>query len=75
MEPVGQVRNGPRDQLDHFLLYGSFETDRDLGAFSKSCGYTVHAPGEGFLLERIDLPFGTPAGTDPCGFTRWRLPG
>ncbi|MEU4490008.1 hypothetical protein AB0H94_34895 [Streptomyces purpurascens] len=56
------------DQLDYFLL----ETDRDLGAFYKGCGYTVHAPGEGYLLERIDLPFGIHAGPDQCVFTRWR---
>jgi GNAT superfamily N-acetyltransferase len=62
------------DQLDYFLLYGSFETDRELGAFYKNCGYTVHAPGEGFLLERIDLPFGIHAGPDQCVFTRWRPP-
>ncbi|MFE1409059.1 GNAT family N-acetyltransferase [Streptomyces sp. NPDC058770] len=62
------------DQLDYFLLYGSFETDRDLGAFYKGCGYAVHAPGEGFLLERINLPFGIHAGPDQCVFTRWRSP-
>ncbi|GAB2765726.1 GNAT family N-acetyltransferase [Streptomyces bullii] len=62
------------DQLDYFLLYGSFETERDLGAFYKGCGYTVHAPGEGFLLDRIDLPFGIHAGPDQCVFTRWRPP-
>lgn len=62
------------DQLDYFLLYGSFETDRDLGAFYKGCGYAVHAPGEGFLLERIGLPFGIHAGPDQCVFTRWRPP-
>ncbi|MET8168827.1 GNAT family N-acetyltransferase [Streptomyces sp. NPDC005329] len=62
------------EQLDYFLLYGSFETERDLGAFYKGCGYTVHAPGEGFLLERIGLPFGIHAGPDQCVFTRWRPP-
>jgi GNAT superfamily N-acetyltransferase len=62
------------DQLDYFLLYGSFETDRDLGAFYKGRGYTVHAPGEGFLLDRIQLPFGIHAGPDQCVFTRWRPP-
>ncbi|WP_424863891.1 GNAT family N-acetyltransferase [Streptomyces sp. MMS24-I29] len=62
------------DQLDYFLLYGSFETDRDLGACYKGCGYAVHAPGEGFLLERINLPFGIHAGPDQCVFTRWRSP-
>lgn len=62
------------DQLDYFLLYGSFETDRDLGAFYKGCGYTVHAPGEGYLLEQIKLPFGIHASPDPRVFTRWRLP-
>ncbi|WP_405475230.1 hypothetical protein [Streptomyces sp. NBC_00009] len=55
------------DQLDYFLLYGSFETDRDLGAFYKGCGYTVHVPGEGFLLERIELPSEfMPAPTHAC---------
>ncbi|MGW2089990.1 hypothetical protein [Streptomyces sp. NPDC001880] len=62
------------DLLDYFLLYGSFETDRDLGAFYKGCGYAVHAPDEGFLLERINLPFGIHAGPDQCVFTRWRSP-
>ncbi|MFF8604170.1 GNAT family N-acetyltransferase [Streptomyces sp. NPDC015232] len=61
-------------QLDYFLLYGSFEVDRDLGAFYTGCGYTVHAPGEGFLLERLNLPFGIHAGPDQCVFTRWRNP-
>ncbi|WP_406423467.1 hypothetical protein [Streptomyces sp. NBC_01589] len=40
----------------------------------KDCGYTVHAPGEGFLLERIGLPFGIHASPDQCVFTRWRPP-
>ncbi|MFE6962235.1 hypothetical protein [Streptomyces sp. NPDC057696] len=62
------------DQFDYFLLYGFFETDRDLGAFYKVCGYTVHAPGEGIPLERIELPFGIHVGPDPSVFTRWRLP-
>ncbi|WP_327321125.1 GNAT family N-acetyltransferase [Streptomyces sp. NBC_01210] len=60
------------EQLDYFLLYGSFETGRDLSAFYKSCGYTVRVPGEGFLLERLGLPFGIHAGPDQCVFTRWR---
>jgi hypothetical protein len=29
-------------------------------------------PGEGFLLERIGLPFGINAGPEQCVFTRWR---
>ncbi|MFG3172920.1 GNAT family N-acetyltransferase [Streptomyces sp. NPDC048200] len=62
------------EQLDFFVLYGSFETDRDLGAFYQSCGYTVHAPGEGFLLDRVGLPFGIHAGPDQRVFTRWRTP-
>ncbi|MFF1691314.1 MULTISPECIES: hypothetical protein [unclassified Streptomyces] len=62
------------DELDYFLLYGSFETDRNLGAFYKGCGYTVRGPGEGFLLERFELPFGIHAGPAPCVFTRWRPP-
>lgn len=60
-------------QLGYFLLYGSYEADRDhLRAFYTRCGYTVHAPGEGFLLDRIALPFGLNAGPDECMFTRWR---
>ncbi|MEU8706308.1 hypothetical protein [Streptomyces sp. NPDC048565] len=34
----------------------------------------VHALGEGFLLERINLPFGIHAGPDQRVFTRWRPP-
>ena len=30
--------------------------------------------GEGFVLDRIDLPFGIHAGPDQCVFTRWRPP-
>ncbi|MET9914362.1 GNAT family N-acetyltransferase [Streptomyces sp. NPDC006476] len=60
------------DQLDYFLLYGSFETDRKLSAFYKGCGYTVHAPGKGLLLERIGLPLEIHARPDQCLFSRWR---
>ncbi|MFJ2203295.1 GNAT family N-acetyltransferase [Streptomyces violaceusniger] len=60
-------------QLGYFLLYGSYEADRDhLRAFYTRCGYTVYAPGEGFSLERIALPFGLHAGPGECMFTRWR---
>ncbi|MFE0875956.1 GNAT family N-acetyltransferase [Streptomyces smyrnaeus] len=58
-------------QLDYFLLYGSYETDRDLNAFYARCGYTVLAPGEGFTLERIGAPFGIHSGPSECVFTRW----
>ncbi|MFE1781262.1 GNAT family N-acetyltransferase [Streptomyces sp. NPDC059506] len=59
------------DQLGYFMLYGSYETDRDLEAFYTQCGYTVHAPGEGFPLQAFGLPFGINAGPDQCVFTRW----
>ncbi|MEV8546997.1 GNAT family N-acetyltransferase [Streptomyces sp. NPDC051572] len=59
-------------QLGYFLLYGSYETDRDLSAFYTRCGYTVHAPGESFALDRIALPFRLGAGDDQRVFTRWR---
>ncbi|MFJ5975185.1 GNAT family N-acetyltransferase [Streptomyces sp. NPDC093060] len=58
-------------QLGYFLLYGSCEADRDLAAFYTRCGYTVHAPGETFPLDRIALPFRLGAGDDQCVFTRW----
>lgn len=59
-------------QFGYLLLYGSYETDRDLAAFSTRCGYTVHAPGEIFPLDRIALPFRLGTGDDQCVFTRWR---
>ncbi|MGW7425803.1 GNAT family N-acetyltransferase [Streptomyces sp. NPDC054813] len=59
-------------QLGYFLLYGSYEAHRDLGAFYIRCGYTVHAPGEMFPLDRVALPFRLGAGADQCMFTRWR---
>ncbi|MFG2873970.1 GNAT family N-acetyltransferase [Streptomyces sp. NPDC048337] len=59
-------------QLDYFLLYGSYETYRDLGAFYTRCGYTVHAPGEAVSLDRIALPFSVGVEDSECIFTRWR---
>ncbi|MEK8175031.1 GNAT family N-acetyltransferase [Streptomyces sp. M19] len=59
-------------QLGYFLLYGSYEAERDLGAFYARCGYTVLDPGEGFSLEPIGVPFGIHAGPNECVFTRWR---
>ncbi|GHG63018.1 GNAT family N-acetyltransferase [Streptomyces griseocarneus] len=59
-------------QLGYYLLYGSYETDRDLATFHSRCGYTVHAPGEAFSLDRVALPFMLGAGDDQCMFTRWR---
>ncbi|MEV0982369.1 GNAT family N-acetyltransferase [Streptomyces sp. NPDC049915] len=59
-------------QLGYMLLYGSYRADRDLAAFYNRCGYTVHAPGETFPLDRIALPFRLGAGDDQCVFTRWR---
>ncbi|MDR3082509.1 MAG: hypothetical protein LBV60_16560 [Streptomyces sp.] len=35
-------------QLGYFLLYGSYEADRNLAAFCTRAGYTTHAPGETF---------------------------
>ncbi|WP_411119892.1 GNAT family N-acetyltransferase [Streptomyces sp. 058-1L] len=59
-------------QLDYFLLYGSYETHRDLGAFYTRCGYTVHASGEAVSLDRIALPFSVGVDSSECIFTRWR---
>lgn len=59
-------------QLDYFLLYGSYETHRDLGAFYTQCGYTVHAPGEAISLDCIALPFSVGVEDSECIFTRWR---
>ncbi|MFD7551450.1 GNAT family N-acetyltransferase [Streptomyces sp. NPDC059816] len=59
-------------QLDYFLLYGSYETHRDLGAFYTQCGYTVLAPGEAVSLDRIALPFSVGVEDTECLFTRWR---
>ncbi|MFJ9967243.1 GNAT family N-acetyltransferase [Streptomyces avermitilis] len=59
-------------QFGYMLLYGSYEADRDLADFYIRCGYTAHAPGETFPLDRIALPFRLGAGDDQCVFTRWR---
>ncbi|WP_344328139.1 GNAT family N-acetyltransferase [Streptomyces macrosporus] len=58
------------EQLGYFLLYGSYETERDLGAFYTRCGYTVLAPAQGFAP--IDILFGIHAGPDECVLTRRR---
>lgn len=36
--------------LDIKIMYGAFETRRDLGDFYTKCGYTVHPDGEGVPL-------------------------
>ncbi|GHH57472.1 GNAT family N-acetyltransferase [Streptomyces candidus] len=59
-------------QLDYFLLYGSYETHRDLGAFYSRCGYAVHAPGEPVSLDRIALPFSVGVEESERIFARWR---
>ncbi|GAA3381453.1 GNAT family N-acetyltransferase [Streptomyces sannanensis] len=60
------------EQLGFLVLYGSYDTERDLGAFYSRCGYTVLDPGQGFSLAPIDIPFGIHAGPNECVFTRWR---
>ncbi|AEM88555.1 GNAT family N-acetyltransferase [Streptomyces violaceusniger] len=60
------------DQLGYLLIYGSYETDRDLAAFYTRCGYTVLDAGQGVSLQRIDIPFGVHAGPHEHVFTRWR---
>ncbi|MFJ2647924.1 GNAT family N-acetyltransferase [Streptomyces sp. NPDC087420] len=60
------------EQLGYFLLYGSYATERELGPLYTRCGYTVLAPGEGFTLDSIGLPFGVHAGPNERVFTRWR---
>jgi len=59
-------------QLGYFLVYGSYEADRDLSAFYTRRGWTVHARGEPFSLERLSLPFRLGAGDDECLFNRRR---
>ncbi|NUK21681.1 GNAT family N-acetyltransferase [Streptomyces lunaelactis] len=59
-------------QLGYYVVYGSYEADRDLGAFYSRRGWAVHAPGESFSLDPIALPFRLGAGADQCMFTRWR---
>ncbi|MFJ9900516.1 GNAT family N-acetyltransferase [Streptomyces sp. NPDC091280] len=59
-------------QLGYYVVYGSYEADRDLATFYSRCGWTVHAPGEPFSLDPIALPFRLGAGHDQCMFTRWR---
>ncbi|MFJ8982750.1 GNAT family N-acetyltransferase [Streptomyces sp. NPDC102282] len=59
-------------QLGYVLLYGSYEADRDLTAFYTRCGWTTHAPGETFPLDRVAPPFRLGAGDDQRVFTRWR---
>jgi GNAT superfamily N-acetyltransferase len=60
------------EHLGYVLLYGSYEADRDLGAFYSRCGWNVLGPGESFALDRVGLPFRLGAGDDQCLFTRWR---
>jgi GNAT superfamily N-acetyltransferase len=60
------------EQLGYFLLYGSYEAERNLGGFYSRCGYTTFSPGEGFSLERIGMPFGIHSGPGECSFARWR---
>ncbi|WP_369265828.1 GNAT family N-acetyltransferase [Streptomyces harbinensis] len=60
------------EQLNYFVLYGSYENGRDLEAFYTRCGYTVLPAGEGFTLERVGVPFGIHAGPNECVFSRWR---
>ncbi|MFI9781856.1 hypothetical protein ACIHCV_46105 [Streptomyces sp. NPDC051956] len=51
-----QVHNQP----DYFLLYGSFETDQDPGAFYQGCGYTDPGdrPASGHLEEHCEAGTG-----------------
>lgn len=61
-------------QLDFQLLFGEFETGRDLGAYYTRHGFTVLQPGDtidvGTLLTGVPIHLG--AGPGETFFYRWR---
>lgn len=60
-------------QLDSMTLYGQFDTDRALGPFYASSGFTVLPPGRttdiGYVLT--GRPIGLGAGPGEQLFYRW----
>ena len=60
------------DLLGFFVLYGSFETDRDLAGFYTGCGYSVLEAGEGFTLAPLGEAVGIHSGPHERVFVRWR---
>jgi GNAT superfamily N-acetyltransferase len=61
-------------QLDYMLLFGEFDTARDLGPYYTRQGFTVMRPGEtidvGTLLAGVPVQLG--AGPGETFFYRWR---
>ncbi|MHA5051094.1 GNAT family N-acetyltransferase [Streptomyces sp. SD15] len=61
-------------QLDYMLLFGEFETGRDLGVYYTQQGFTVLRPGQatdvGTLLAGVPIQLG--AGPGETFFYRWR---
>ncbi|MFG3518315.1 GNAT family N-acetyltransferase [Streptomyces bobili] len=61
-------------QLDYMLLFGEFETGRDLGEYYTRQGFTVLRPGQaidvGTLLAGVPIQLG--AGPGETFFYRWR---
>lgn len=61
-------------QLDYMLLFGEFETGRNLGAYYMRQGFTVLRPGQtidvGTLLAGVPVQLG--AGPGETFFYRWR---
>ncbi len=61
-------------QLDLMLLFGGFETPRELGPYYTRQGFTVLRPGEtidvGTLLAGVPIQLGAGPGGTP--FHRWR---
>ncbi len=65
------------EQLDYTLLFGEFDTGRDLGPYYTRQGFNVLRPEQaidvGTLLAGIPLHLG--AGPGLTFFYRWRAPG
>ncbi|WP_251983041.1 hypothetical protein [Streptomyces violaceusniger] len=61
-------------QLDYMLLFGEFDTGRDLEAYYTRQGFTVLRPGQaidvGTLLAGVPIQLG--AGPGETFFYRWR---
>ncbi len=61
-------------QLDYMLLFGGFETERELGLYYMRQGLTVLRPGQtadvGTLLAGVPLQLGS--GPGETFFYRWR---
>ncbi|MEW2417862.1 GNAT family N-acetyltransferase [Streptomyces sp. NPDC046866] len=60
-------------QLGYYLVYGSYEADRDRGAFYTRHGWTVHAPGEpspSTHRPTVPTPGATTSACSPAGAPR-----